>query len=208
MTWTPFYYEANQAWGLIDSPEEWERIIRNHMSGWNEDESERPVVVKRLLEAQSNSYKDSGRTTPDFGLYAEYTGDDNLRDFAARHGMILDTTNMNFEHATPPAKLRWLAALIEGRYRDVFSQSVSNLCVIGIGSRVDETGAFIRDDTFGTSDFVRKFGIAQHDASALLLSHYDRLGIGEPSVKLRTVTADIAACLLRKLADRYERKQI
>jgi len=26
MTWTTFYFSGNQAWGLVDSPAEWERI--------------------------------------------------------------------------------------------------------------------------------------------------------------------------------------
>ena len=41
MKFIPFWFEANQAWGRITSPDDWKRIIKNHGRGWTGKESGR-----------------------------------------------------------------------------------------------------------------------------------------------------------------------
>lgn len=70
--WIPFYFDGNQAWGQIDTPEEWERIKHSY-----KDSS------CNLAESKSNPKRD----TPCFGLYPEYKGELSLGEFAEENGM-------------------------------------------------------------------------------------------------------------------------
>lgn len=70
--WVPFWFDGNQAWGHIDTPEEWERIKFAYKDS-----------RCNLAEAKSNPARD----TPCFGLYSEYRGELSLGEFAEENGM-------------------------------------------------------------------------------------------------------------------------
>ena len=70
--WKKFYFEGNQAWGLIKNKEEWQRIKKAY-EGSGVD----------LATARRNQDRD----IPAFGFYAEYTSDARLGGFAEIHAM-------------------------------------------------------------------------------------------------------------------------
>lgn len=72
MTWISFYFSGNDAWGYIDSPEDWQRILEAYKDSY-----------MNLLHARQNP----NRTDPSFGFYHEHTGKDTLYEFAKRHNM-------------------------------------------------------------------------------------------------------------------------
>lgn len=72
--WAPFYFEGNQAWGWIDSPEEWKRIVKAYKD-----------ICIDLLTAKRNPNNERDA----FGFYHEYNGHDNLGEFAKTNKMDL-----------------------------------------------------------------------------------------------------------------------
>lgn len=70
--WENFYFEGNQAWGLISNKKEWQRI-KEAYKGSGVD----------LSRARRNP----NRNIPAFGFYSEYTSDDKLGKFAEIHDM-------------------------------------------------------------------------------------------------------------------------
>jgi hypothetical protein len=76
MNWTPFYFEGNEAWGLIEKPEDWERIKREYAA-------HAPYTdLKSALRGKDYS-------EPRFGFYAEYAGPQTLGEWAKEQGMEL-----------------------------------------------------------------------------------------------------------------------
>jgi len=71
--WKTFYFEGNQAWGIIDSPVEWERIKKMY---------ENTSVDLTAARKNPNSEIDS------FGFHYEYDGID-LIEFAKANDMDL-----------------------------------------------------------------------------------------------------------------------
>jgi len=70
--WISFYFSGNQAWGYIDSPEEWQRIREAYKGAF-----------VNLLNARQNP----NRNDPSFGFYPEHTGKDKLGDHGKRNNM-------------------------------------------------------------------------------------------------------------------------
>ena len=84
MNWVPFYFDGNQAWGLVDSPAEWERIKTAYREFAKRGACASP---EELLDATNCPY-----TRPDmppmFGFVVEcLDGTKTLREFFAEHGM-------------------------------------------------------------------------------------------------------------------------
>lgn len=77
--WTPFYFDGNLAFGIVDSPAQWERLkqaYRDSPGGY-------PSPAD-LLEAK-NCPRERG--LPKFGFVVECDGPQTLRDFFVEHGM-------------------------------------------------------------------------------------------------------------------------
>ena len=71
--WKPFYFEGNQAWGVIDSPAKWRRILEAYKGATTAD----PYKAQRGLDG----------SIPKFGFYIEYTGPETLEQWAETNGM-------------------------------------------------------------------------------------------------------------------------
>jgi hypothetical protein len=70
--WKPFYFDGNEAWGTIDSPEEWSRIKRAYKTD--------------LGKARRCGFaKEEGRDI--FGFRAECNGKETLKEFFESNGM-------------------------------------------------------------------------------------------------------------------------
>lgn len=77
--WTPFYFDGNLAFGIVDSPAEWELIKQAYREAPGGH-----ATPAELLEAQ-NCPRDRG--LPKFGFVVECDGPQTLRDFFVQHGM-------------------------------------------------------------------------------------------------------------------------
>jgi len=88
MVYTPpasfpvFWFEGNQAWGEVRSPEDVDALVQTHVRAWGED---RRFVIKRLMQARIND--NSSHEVPDFGFYAEHRGHETLGAYLERHGI-------------------------------------------------------------------------------------------------------------------------
>lgn len=80
--WKIFYFDGNQAWGLIESPEEWQRIVGEYKA-----HSDTEPDFLRRARFNPRSVKESG--IPAFGFYGEYTGPLTLGEWADQNGMSL-----------------------------------------------------------------------------------------------------------------------
>lgn len=74
--WVPFWFEGNQAWGLIDSPEEWERIKAAYST-----------TDLRTAKRAGGDYESDG--TPYFGFRAECKLPETLGEFADANGISI-----------------------------------------------------------------------------------------------------------------------
>ena len=75
--WKPFWFEGHQAWGLINSPKEWNRIKKAYL---NKDIG---MSLDELLAAKRNEYSDKLY----YGFRSECNGEDTLADYFKREGM-------------------------------------------------------------------------------------------------------------------------
>jgi len=74
--WVTFWFEGNQAWGEIDSPEEWERIKAAY-----------PTTDLRTAKRATAKYETDG--TPYFGFRSECKLPETLGEFADANEMII-----------------------------------------------------------------------------------------------------------------------
>jgi len=86
--WTPFWWESNQIWGLIDSPEEWAKVVAAY---------DKPgcAAVETLKEAQEapEGHGRGDSKIPKFGFRIECNGDLTLKDWADANQMTLNSVN-------------------------------------------------------------------------------------------------------------------
>jgi hypothetical protein len=75
--WKPFFFDGNQAWGFIDSPAEWARIVEAYKGN-----------IKVLRGAKS--CKHPTRTMPSFGFRIEYQEIPTLGVWADDNSIDLD----------------------------------------------------------------------------------------------------------------------
>ena len=78
MTWTPFWFEGNLAFGLVDSIERWEEIRAAY-------KEHAPTID--LLTAKHDIRK--SKHYPCFGFYAEYKDEPTLGEWTKEHDMKL-----------------------------------------------------------------------------------------------------------------------
>lgn len=77
--WVTFYFDGNLAFGIVDSPAEWERIKQAYREAPGGH-----ATPAELLESR-NCPRDGG--LPKFGFVVECDGPQTLRDFFVQHGM-------------------------------------------------------------------------------------------------------------------------
>lgn len=77
-TWTLFWFDGNLGFGVISSPEDWERIVTAYSGD-----------LRGLLAAKEDP--DTQRGLPSFGFYLEYNGQRTLGEWAAQQGMDLSS---------------------------------------------------------------------------------------------------------------------
>jgi hypothetical protein len=88
MVYTPpnefptFWFEGNQVFHEISSREQLNDLVDAHVEGWRES---REYVIPRLMMAQT--YENSVRNVPEFGLYSEHNGKETLGAYLERHGI-------------------------------------------------------------------------------------------------------------------------
>ncbi len=92
MEFIPFWFEANQAWGKIDSLEEWKQIINAHKSGqWSEVSGRKLMEMAHATieteEVESGRKKAPEKYIPNFGLYAEHKSSITLEAWAKKNNM-------------------------------------------------------------------------------------------------------------------------
>lgn len=74
--WKRFYFEGNQRWGWVESPEDWESFKQTYREAWHVLDVSALGNAKRHPTAEAQ-----------FGLYQEYTGDKTLKEFFDENGM-------------------------------------------------------------------------------------------------------------------------
>lgn len=84
--WTPFWFEANQAWGEINNRTDWERILVVHKECWKKESL---LEVEQNLIDHSLEARGTMCDLPNFGLYTyeEHKGPRTLREFFNTNGM-------------------------------------------------------------------------------------------------------------------------
>jgi len=125
---------------------------------------------------------------------------------------------MNFKKENTSTKLRWLATqLRRPKIAADFQQEWVDNCVVGLGARLTAKGTIGEVDATRdiTSVFVDKFGVTDDEANALFIATYSDLEIDVEDYatvsdsghrSYERVTAAVAAMVLDKLAEKYERK--
>jgi len=93
MEFRPFWFEANQAWGEVNSLKEWKRILDVHKRVWSNEE----ISGKKLMamahatikteEVEGKKKKAREGYIPNFGLYAEHKSSMTLEDWAKNNNM-------------------------------------------------------------------------------------------------------------------------
>jgi hypothetical protein len=73
--WTPFWFEANLAWGMIHGPEEWARIKEAYPE---------PGLLERAQESVDYG---AAICKPYYGFRMECMGPKTLLDFFTENGM-------------------------------------------------------------------------------------------------------------------------
>lgn len=85
--WVPFFFESNQFFKTVDSPEVWEELCAAYPD-LSDDE---------LLAAKFATYNgttdQSNRTVKKYGFRIECDGEDTLADFFERNGMQVPVRN-------------------------------------------------------------------------------------------------------------------
>lgn len=87
-TWVPFWWESNQTWGRIESPEDWEKVFDCY--------GKPGVASHEQLGTAQEAEEGHGRgdsKIPKFGFRAECNGDLTLKDWADANQMILKGVN-------------------------------------------------------------------------------------------------------------------
>lgn len=77
--WVSFYFDGNLAFGIVDSPEEWERIKQAYR-----DAPGGHATPADLLTARNCP---RARGLPKFGFVVECDGPQTLGDFFSEHGL-------------------------------------------------------------------------------------------------------------------------
>ena len=85
MNWTTFYFDGNLAFGIVDSPAEWDRV----KSAYREFKGGCPTPAE-LLDARNCQDRREG-SLPKFGFVIECNGPQTLREFFSEHGMEIGT---------------------------------------------------------------------------------------------------------------------
>lgn len=70
--WKTFYFEGNQIWGDIDSPEKWREVLREY----------KKVGYDLTMLRRCKENPDTKRGMPAFGYYSEYKGPRTLGEWA------------------------------------------------------------------------------------------------------------------------------
>jgi hypothetical protein len=86
--WTPFWWESNQTWGKIESPEDWEKVVACY--------GKPGVATLDQLATAQEAPEGHGRNEakiPKFGFRIECNGDLTLKDWADANQMILKSVN-------------------------------------------------------------------------------------------------------------------
>ena len=83
MKWKPFYFDGNQAFGLCDTPAEWERVKSAYREFAKIGACASPAELLSCLECPRNRRDE----TPRFGFMVECVGPRTLREFFAENGM-------------------------------------------------------------------------------------------------------------------------
>lgn len=78
-SWTPFYFDGNQAFGLVDTPQEWERIKTAYRSNPGGHATPAELLTARNCPRERGCAK--------FGFVVECDGPLTLGQFFAQHGM-------------------------------------------------------------------------------------------------------------------------
>ncbi len=82
-TWIPFHYDSNSAFGLIDSPDAWTRLLANIKGG-----AEIALEARSATWLHANTALEAGGA-PSFGYRREHVGGkESLREWATTCGMI------------------------------------------------------------------------------------------------------------------------
>lgn len=91
MKFIEFWFEANQAWGRMSSPEEWENALKvyaeSNRSGIDLMRAAHATIETEKVE--SGTEKASDGYLPNFGLYTtdEHTSQMTLEDWAKKNNM-------------------------------------------------------------------------------------------------------------------------
>ena len=96
MTWNPFHYDSNAAWGVIDSPEAWAKLLDNPQHPSRDDRDQRlarTLDAKMAVRLHANTLLETAlagdASMPSFGWRSEHIGDGvTLREWATGNGMI------------------------------------------------------------------------------------------------------------------------
>lgn len=78
----PFYFEGNQAWGLIDSHNRLMALIKSHMHSHYTTAHEAISFIKRAKHRPGSRHN----TEHAFGFYPEYNGDLTLGEWMKQVG--------------------------------------------------------------------------------------------------------------------------
>ena len=88
INWTPFHFDSNTAWGTIDSPEAWAKLLDDYgaKGGLRPDEAVTRALAATLAPGEG---VDTTATLPRFGYRTEHVGGTTtLRQWAEGNGMI------------------------------------------------------------------------------------------------------------------------
>jgi hypothetical protein len=111
---------------------------------------------------------------------------------------------IKFSFALPMVeKLRWLAAQIRGPLALQFNQEDPENCIVGLGERINEDGTLSKQLS---QRFADKFEVTRLVETRLFYGSYGNLGIGVSHISMEDVTPEIAADVLERLADKYDRE--
>ncbi len=70
MNWTPFHFDGNLWFGEVNTPEDWQDVLKTYEEGWHESEEQ----LRHDLLNKVRRGPDLPSYMPRFGLYTEYTG--------------------------------------------------------------------------------------------------------------------------------------
>jgi len=79
MTWTPFWFEGNQWFGMVSSPMDWAKVKATYVV---------PSGTLTLSELMRLAKECPESEMPEYGFDVECTGPKTLREFFDEHGMV------------------------------------------------------------------------------------------------------------------------